>query len=589
MRCPACGADNREGANFCHDCGSQVAAPSLREEAPNVPLAIVPLANVPLADQAQVESLRDETPTGVPVEGQEPSAEAAESAPDSFGSEPGIAPELEVAPDAGEGWVEEPIEEIPAPEDLYHPLRLEAEKGEPPITPEAEGQLAAEPEGVEESGGMEPGLPPEPSAEREAEASPRGEDVAAELREPEVLTGDEVEDDELALEAGPAKEEAGSLVPVEPGSLLAERYVVVGAEDAGDDEILYHVRDLKACWHCGFEENQPDEDFCAQCGASLDRRPDRTLLEVRDPESIPAGDRDVAAQFGHEGRTFLLLEGPEVEQATETPARHQGLRLVVGQRSDAGHVRELDEDSLLALNLSATYESETQPVLGLFAVADGMGGHEGGEIASKLALQVMAREVLQTIILPELAGESGSDARVVELLRAATVAANDAVYLARQKRENDMGTTLTTVYVRDEQLFIAHVGDCRAYRWNEEGLQQLTTDHSLVASMVATGRAEPEEIYTHPQRSVIYRCVGDQAIVEVDTGVLPLSPGDRLVVCCDGLWEMIRNEGIADVMMQESDPEVACDLLVHRANAAGGDDNISVIVVQVEALRESPS
>jgi serine/threonine protein phosphatase PrpC len=142
---------------------------------------------------------------------------------------------------------------------------------------------------------------------------------------------------------------------------------------------------------------------------------------------------------------------------------------------------------------------------------------------------------------------------------------------------------LTTVLVRDDQLFLAHVGDCRAYRWNASGLQQLTSDHSLVASMIASGQAAPEEIYTHPHRSVIYRCVGDQPEVEVDTRVLPLAAGDRIIVCCDGLWEMVRDEGIEDVMLAEADAQAACELLVDHANAAGGDDNISVIVVQAEA------
>jgi serine/threonine protein phosphatase PrpC len=147
-----------------------------------------------------------------------------------------------------------------------------------------------------------------------------------------------------------------------------------------------------------------------------------------------------------------------------------------------------------------------------------------------------------------------------------------------------MGTTLSAAFIRDDRLFLAHVGDCRIYRWNADGLEQLTTDHSVVASMIAKGEAAPEEIYTHPHRSIVYRCVGDKPSVEVDTDVLPLAPGDRIVVCCDGLWEMIRSQGIEDVMLQESDPQVACDLLVKHANMAGGEDNISVIVVQVEAI-----
>jgi serine/threonine protein phosphatase PrpC len=149
-----------------------------------------------------------------------------------------------------------------------------------------------------------------------------------------------------------------------------------------------------------------------------------------------------------------------------------------------------------------------------------------------------------------------------------------------------MGTTLTTAYIRDNRLFVAHVGDCRAYRFNADGLEQLTTDHSVVANMIAEGQIEPEEIYTHPHRSIVTRCIGDKPVVEVDTNLLPLTPGDRVILCCDGLWEMIRSEGIEDVLMQEADSQTACDLLVQHANAAGGEDNISVIVIQVEAMAE---
>jgi serine/threonine protein phosphatase PrpC len=170
---------------------------------------------------------------------------------------------------------------------------------------------------------------------------------------------------------------------------------------------------------------------------------------------------------------------------------------------------------------------------------------------------------------------------IQEWMRRAVEAANDQVYLERQKRQNDMGTTMSVILLRDWTLYLAHVGDCRAYRWSEDGLEQLTTDHSIVASMVALGTVRPDEVYTHPQRSVIYRCIGDQPKVEVDTAILSLTPGDRLVLCCDGLWEMLRDEGIEDVMLRESDPQVACETMVEQANVAGGPDNISVIVVQV--------
>ncbi len=275
---------------------------------------------------------------------------------------------------------------------------------------------------------------------------------------------------------------------------------------------------------------------------------------------------------------------PEAESEDTVADKPVGIRLLVGRRSDPGELRDLNEDSILTLVMVPSYETSVGPVQGLFAVADGMGGHEGGEIASKLALQVLTDQVIRTIVLPELAGELVREEDIIVHLHRATIAANDAVYLDSKKRESDMGTTLTSVFVRDDRLFFAHVGDSRAYRWNADGLEQLTVDHSVVASMIAEGQAEPDEIYTHPHRSIIYRCIGDKAVVEVDADMLPLSIGDRIIVCSDGLWEMIRDEGIADVMMQEADSQLACDMLVRHANAAGGDDNISTIVVQIEEV-----
>jgi serine/threonine protein phosphatase PrpC len=359
--------------------------------------------------------------------------------------------------------------------------------------------------------------------------------------------------------------------------------------ESGDDQILYRTRDLVRCWQCGYEGNAPDEAYCAQCGVALDRKEEARLLEVRDIEASGPPGEAVIERFTSEGRSFLRLAAMAAEsvpgRGEAEPAQREdgGVRLWAGQRSDTGQVRELNEDSLVVLVAVPTWESNTGPVLGLFAVADGMGGHEGGEVASKLALRVVAGEVLRRIFEKELAGETLPEQALTANLGAAAVAANDAVYLERHKRENDMGTTLTVALLRDDQVHLAHVGDSRAYRWSAAGLEQLTTDHSMVASLIASGRAEPDEVYTHPQRSVIYRSIGDRPQVEVDTATLPLATGDRLILCSDGLWEMIRDEGIADVMMLEANPQAACDLMVQRANLAGGDDNISVVVVQVEA------
>lgn len=404
----------------------------------------------------------------------------------------------------------------------------------------------------------------------------------------DVLAGDgeslESEDQIVAF----WREESERMIPVEVGTVIEDRYAVVETLDLQEDEILYRAFDLQRCWQCGHEENDPEGAFCARCGVLMDRRPDVQLLELRQAGGEPPPDKVVVSHLNHNSRHFLLLaeQQQEAEPKPEMPSKPACFRLLVGQRSDPGHVRELDEDSLFVLTLAPTYQSRTGPVLGLFAVADGMGGHAGGEVASKMALQVLVERVLQTVIICELSGELVLEEDILALLRQATIAANDGVYLARKKRDNDMGTTLSTAFIRDDRLFLAHVGDGRIYRFNADGLEQLTTDHSVVASMIADGQAKPEEIYSHPHRSIVTRCIGDKPVVEVDTDILPLAPGDRVILCCDGVWEMVRDEGIEDVMMQEADPQAACDLLVRRANAAGGDDNISVIVVQVDSVQD---
>jgi serine/threonine protein phosphatase PrpC len=540
MECPACGTENREGARFCRRCGmalrkgmaDRAAAP---EEARPVPEA--PVAGPEAGLEAGASGLRE--------------GETWPEEEEGGGMAPGAGPE-EGPEEAAAGGAEEAAAEMGAEQ---APLEgAAAEAG-------AEGMVDEGPAPV----AGEPGLPLAEGAE------------LPEMDDDEELS--EIDDDVLGF----WREAGEPLQPVEMGTVVADRYQVMEALDVQEATILYQARDLARCWQCGFEDNARGDAFCASCGAALDRKPEVQLLEVRDGEVGPLEGQEVAERLAHAGRTFLLLAGKEPKPEVETP-RVQGIRLLVGQRSDAGQVRELNEDSLLVLTMVPTYEGRITPVLGLFALADGMGGHEGGEIASKIALQVLGGQVMRKILLPEVAGELLLEENLTALLRRATIAANDAVYLARQKRGNDMGTTLTVALVRDERLFLAHVGDCRGYRWDAEGLEQLTTDHSVVASMIAEGRAAPEEIYSHPHRSIVYRCVGDKPTVEVDTDMLPLAPGARIILCSDGLWEMVRDEGIEDVMMQEADPQAACDLLIKHANLAGGEDNISVIVVQVETV-----
>ena len=149
---------------------------------------------------------------------------------------------------------------------------------------------------------------------------------------------------------------------------------------------------------------------------------------------------------------------------------------------------------------------------------------------------------------------------------------------------NDMGTTLTLALVVDERLYVANIGDSRTYLWGRSGLRQLSQDHSYVFSLYKSNALTEDELYTHPRRNEIFRSLGMSDQVEVDQVQEQLSPGDLLLLCCDGLWEMLHNEGIADVLMLNlGDPQIICDELVNRADLAGGEDNISAIVVRALA------
>lgn len=242
------------------------------------------------------------------------------------------------------------------------------------------------------------------------------------------------------------------------------------------------------------------------------------------------------------------------------------MRVLAGARSDIGRARERNEDAYLV----------KEP---LFAVADGMGGHRGGDVASSLALEILG------------AGEEGEERQPV-LLTSGIKKANQRV-LERAEADRDlrgMGTTLTAIVAEDARAHVAHVGDSRAYLLREgNALQQLTEDHTLVQRMVREGRLSPEEAGTHPQRSVLTRALGVEEEIAVDELTLDVHAGDRLLLCTDGLTSMVGRDRIQQILEGERDPQAACDRLIDAANRAGGEDNITVIVLDFlkdEAARD---
>lgn len=257
------------------------------------------------------------------------------------------------------------------------------------------------------------------------------------------------------------------------------------------------------------------------------------------------------------------------------------LRLRVGRHTDVGMVRDLNEDSLLTLELDRVHRSISRPI-GLYVVADGMGGHAAGDIASGLSINAMAEKMTTHLLVPQLTNDIDAEAFDAQLwLEDAVQAANSAVYSHRQSTGTNMGTTLVAALLIGDTAYIANVGDSRAYLIaNDDSIRQITTDHSLVERLVALGQISPGEARIHPQRNVIYRTVGDKKEAEIDFFVEKLNPGDSLLLCSDGLSGKVEDAEIWQLVDHARSPQEACEQLVQAANDDGGDDNITVIIVQ---------
>lgn len=258
------------------------------------------------------------------------------------------------------------------------------------------------------------------------------------------------------------------------------------------------------------------------------------------------------------------------------PEMGAGRTLAFGLRRDIGRVRENNEDQLLGLLAVLPGATEAHPV-GLFLVADGMGGHAGGEVASRRAVELVAAQVLRRLVLPVLEGEPPE--AVQDVLREAVEEANRRVWEEAREQQSDMGTTLTAALVVGGHLHVAHVGDSRLYTYDAEGLRCRTRDHSLVGRLLELGQLRPEEARHHPQRNYLYQSVGQGRDLAIDVASYPLQGCRYLLLCTDGLWGCVEDDEIAQILAEGGEPQLLCDRLVERANAAGGEDNISVIVV----------
>ena len=317
----------------------------------------------------------------------------------------------------------------------------------------------------------------------------------------------------------------------------------------------------------GEEALQSDTDeIYRQC--SLSPAPSSPPYQVCDEPTVR-----LSAGEAENGRP-VVDRAFKVQQCSD---RTPGLQ--VGWLSHPGIKRRNhpNEDSLFAALGTRTHRAQPQP-FGLFIVADGVGGYAHGQEASSLGIQAMIDRVL-----PKVSGNSElNDADFGQLLIDGVRAANWAIHQRKKEHQAAMGTTITAALLAGLTAFVVNVGDSRTYLYQEsEGLRKVTQDHSVVAYLVEAGIIRPDDIYTHPLRNRIYRCLGTEPIIQVDSFIEHLQPDDTLLLCSDGLWEMVRDPGILQILRHEAAPSQMSQVLIEAALAGGGSDNISVIVMQV--------
>jgi serine/threonine protein phosphatase PrpC len=243
-----------------------------------------------------------------------------------------------------------------------------------------------------------------------------------------------------------------------------------------------------------------------------------------------------------------------------------------------GRQREHNEDALFTLTTEMVSDSQHQP-FGLYIVADGMGGHLYGERASGIAVRAMVNEVISRLYAPLFnLTSSENQPSTADVLQAGIQAAHRSVL----ELTPGGGTTLTGALIYGEQMTIAHVGDSRAYVIPPEGkLQVLTRDHSLVKRLVELGQISTEEAAVHPQRNVLYRALGQGEPIDAEIITAPMPKSGFLMLCSDGLWGTIPEDTLVETVQSATSVQEACQRLVEAANASGGPDNITVILIKL--------
>ena len=267
------------------------------------------------------------------------------------------------------------------------------------------------------------------------------------------------------------------------------------------------------------------------------------------------------------------------DSAPAAPARphSQQTALTYGIASHTGMVRDHNEDACFAMHWHAITVND-RPDFGFFIVADGMGGHLDGEKAAATAVQTLASEMLERIHIPMLRDFKASDSPTI---LDALVHAAEKANLAVIKEVPGGGTTLSTVAIVDNLAYLVHVGDSRTYLIHHNEIEQLTTDHTLVQRLVEMNELTTAEAEDYPQKNILYRAIGQNEQLKIERLIRSLPPGAQMLICSDGLWDLVDDSALKQVTLESSSPQDACDRLVVLANEHGGTDNITVIILKI--------
>lgn len=271
------------------------------------------------------------------------------------------------------------------------------------------------------------------------------------------------------------------------------------------------------------------------------------------------------------------LSEEQLKSVTVEQLKHSPPQLLVGSAQSVGKQRDHNEDTLFTLN-SLISDDSTQLPFGIFIIADGMGGHQHGEIASQIAVRAMNEQIVSKLFFSLMGIRDGDQGESMqEILEEGVRNAQQLVV----KKAPGGGTTLTVALVIGEQVTLAHVGDSRAYFIYPDGrMVAMTQDHSLVHRLIELGQLTEQEAAVHPQRNVLYRAIGQAEPFKPDIQTHQLPHPGYLLLCSDGLWGVVPEVEMFRIINTASNPSQACHSLVEAANNAGGPDNISVTLIQ---------